>query len=254
MSLIQDALKRQQQESNDGRAPQRVAPLSSVPETMAVPPRQEPEPDASSQELEGQASDPVMTMEQGQAGKSWKKIAGIIVIIVLLVWGGGMLATMFFKNSGNIPLLGRFLPAMIQGRTASSQPPVKPQAAATNEQKAVVPAKVASSWISLKAATAPAFADEEEEKAEAAASGTNELEEPQPEVAPLPPPAIWPKLKLSAVFSNVGSGRAGARINNRLILLGDQVEGAVLMEIKSDGVLLKCGTETRFLKMGATLH
>lgn len=89
---------------------------------------------------------------------------------------------------------------------------------------------------------------------EAAASEANESEAPEPVAAPFPAPVVWPKLKLSAIFSNIGSGQAGARLNNRLILAGDQIEGVVLVEIRRDGVMLKSGAETRFLKMGATLR
>ena len=67
-------------------------------------------------------------------------------------------------------------------------------------------------------------------------------------------PVVWPRLKLSAVFSNMGSGQSGARLNNRLILLGDQIEGVTLVEIRRESVVLKCGKETRSLKMGMTLN
>jgi len=67
-------------------------------------------------------------------------------------------------------------------------------------------------------------------------------------------PVVWPRLKLSAIFSNMGSGQSGARLNNRLIILGDQIDGVTLIEIRRDSVVLKCGKETRSLKMGATLN
>ena len=102
------------------------------------------------------------------------------------------------------------------------------------------------------AAAAPALGDEQEDGEDVAVPSVNKQELPVTE--PIPVPVVWPRLKLSAVFSNVGSGQSGARLNNRLIFLGDQIEGVTLVEIHQDSVVLKCGAEVRFLKMGMTLN
>ena len=91
-----------------------------------------------------------------------------------------------------------------------------------------------------------------EQELPAAAPNVNEQE--LPAAAPIPVPVIWPRLKLSAVFSNAGSGQAGARLNNRLILQGGQIEGVTLIKIRRNSVVLKCGAEVRILKMGRTLN
>jgi len=252
MSLIQDALKRQQEESENSRVPLKAAPARppaaqflragnagavaptlrevgagraapSVPDAMPIPPCPEP------------ANRP-LPEKPVQPGKSWKQIAGIIIFCILIVWGGAIL--------------------VLKQSPAIKAPP--PPAAATPEP-VVTPALARSStptpmpWISPAAAAAPAFADEGEDVEEdAALPSVNKQELPVTVSSPMP--MVWPRLKLSAVFSNVGSGQAGARLNNRLILLGDQIEGVTLVEIRRDSVLLKYGKETRSLKMGMTLN
>lgn len=204
-------------------------------------------------------------------GKSWKLIAGIIVLCVLIVWGGGLLALLIVKQSAERALLGAFMPDLIRKHTAlgkssaapatlsrsaggqvqASSPAERPPAAAIS--KPAIPAPASEPWLSPAAAAAPAFADEGEDMEEdAALSGANKRE--LSAAVPSPMPVVWPRLKLSAVFSNLGSGRAGARLNNRLVLLGDRIDGVILVEIRQDSVVLKCGKETRSLKMGATLN
>lgn len=74
-----------------------------------------------------------------------------------------------------------------------------------------------------------------------------------PPPAPVPKPRAWPKLTLSAVFAHAGSGRGVARLNNRMVRVGEQIEGVTLVEVLGDAVRLQFGTETRLLKIGTTL-
>lgn len=259
MSLIQDALKRQQEESESSRVPLKAAAAPSVPDTMPLPPRPEP---ANPPLPETSLANP---MKSEQSGKSWKRIAGIIIFCILIVWGGGLLVTFVMKQSVQ-RTLDTLIPGLTTGRIVLSnkpaaQAPLSPAhpSAAAMPKPVVTPTPVRSSaptpipWISPAAATATAFADEGEDVAEnVALPSVNKQKLPVP--VPSPVPVVWPRLKLSAIFSNVASGRAGARLNNRLILLGDQIEGVTLVEIRRDSVVLKCGAEIRFLKMGMTLN
>ncbi|MBU0713920.1 MAG: hypothetical protein KJ964_01020 [Verrucomicrobia bacterium] len=306
MSLIQDALKRQQEESESTRVPLKAAPACppaapSVPEAMPVPPsppaiRQPTDSIACPQSLPARNAahnaaggrDSVAGGQAGpekpvQSGKSWKLIAGIIIFCVLIAWSGGLLVVLILQQSPERTLLGPFMSDLIHGRATLDKSSVKvsPSAAqppATAMSKPVVTSAAASRpWISPAAAAAPAFADEGEDIEEnAALPGVKErggsVAVPGPATWPrrklsaifsnvsadqegaLLKPVVWPRLKLSAIFSNVGSGRAGARLNNRLILLGDQIDGVTLIEIRRDSVVLKCGKETRSLKMGMTLN
>jgi|GEM_PF-6051195 len=329
MSLIQDALKRQQEESEGNRVPLKVAPVRppaapeaqvqqagnvdaaaptfrevgasrpapSVPDTMPAPPpppatlgvvlRAGPEPAdrplPASQPSPADRSLPANRplpqaapdnqMQPKQSGKSWKQIAGIIFLCILIAWGGGLLVTLVLKQSPERTGLGKFIPDLTRLRVTLGKPSVKAPLsppnppAATMPQPVVTPAPARSSaptplpWISPAAAAAPAFGDEQENEEEVDLPSIIKPE--LPVVAPSPilvaapkphVPVVWPRLKLSAVFSNVGSGQAGARLNNRLILLGDRIEGVTLIEIRQDSVVLKCGTEVRLLKMGMTLY
>jgi hypothetical protein len=293
MSLIQDALKRQQEETESSRVPLKAAPARppaapSVPETMPVV--QTPGPKASPSMLprlelkvsppmplapEPQAPPPT-SGQPGKPGKSRLLIAGIIVFCLLIALGGGLLVIPLAKQPlGHLNLLLSRAP-MVQRPVQASLPPALPPVAATLKP-AAAPANAPAPWISPAAATAPAFADEGEDVAEdVALPGVKEQIKPGavPVTATWPrrklstilgnagadqegarlKPVVWPRLKLSAVFSNLGSGQSGARLNNRLILLGDQIDGVTLVEIRRDSVVLKCGQETRSLKMGMTLN
>ena len=256
MSLIQDALKRQQEESESSRVPLKAAAPPSVPDAMPVLPSPEP----ANRPLPVPPVDPEKPV---QPGKSWKRIACIIIFCVLIAWSGGLVVVLILKQSAERTLLGAFMPDPTHGRVilgkASVQippPAAQPPATAMSKPEVTpVPARasVSKPWISPAAAAAPAFVDEGEDVEEDVALPSVNKQE-LPVIVPSPVPVVWPQLKLSAIFSNVGSGQAGARLNNRLIGLGDQIEGVTLVEIHQDSVVLKCGAEVRFLKMGMTLN
>ena len=222
-----------------------------------------------------------------QPGKSWKLIAGIIIFCVLIVWSGGLLVVLILKQSAERTWLGPLMPDLTKahaslGNSSVQAPPPAAQPPATAMSQPVVtpsPARVSSSRLLLSpaAAAAPAFADEGEDVAEDVALPSVKEQAgsvavpgpaswPQRKIAAIfsnvgadqegarLKPVVWPRLKLSAIFSNVGSGQSGARLNNRLILLGDQIDGVTLVEIRRDSVVLKCGKQTRSLKMGMTLN
>ncbi len=118
MSLIQDALKRQQEESESSRVPLKAAPVRNagavattgraaafVPDAMPVPPsppaiRQPTDSIACPQSLrDSVAGGRAGPEEPVQPGKSWKRIAGIIIFCILIVWGGGLLVVLILKQS-----------------------------------------------------------------------------------------------------------------------------------------------------------
>ncbi|MDP2991332.1 MAG: hypothetical protein Q8O57_12305, partial [Kiritimatiellota bacterium] len=279
----QDALKRQQEESGSSRVPLKAAVAPSVPDAMPVPSSPEPANRPLPVAPPAMTGSPVGPEKPVQPGKSWKLIAGIIIFCILIVWGGGLLVVLILKQSAERTLLGQFMPDLIKarvtlGKSAIQAPFPAAQPSATAMSKPVVtPSPVHAYAISPAAAAAPAFADEGEDIEEDGALPSVK-EQVKPVAAPGPAtwprrkisaifsnvgadqegarikPVVWPRLKLSAVFSNMGSGQSGARLNNRLILLGDQIDGVTLVEIRRDSVVLKCGKETRSLKMGMTLN
>jgi len=271
-------LKRQQEESESSRVPLKTVATPSVPDAMPVLPSPEsanrplpppsvpdampvlPSPELANRPLPVPPVDPEKPV---QPGKSWKRIACIIIFCVLIAWSGGFVVVLILKQSAERTLLGAFMPdpthgRVILGKASVQTPPPAAQPPATAMSKPEVtpaPARVSVSkpWISPAAAAAPAFVDEGEDVEEDVALPSVNKQE-LPVIVPSPVPVVWPQLKLSAIFSNVGSGQAGARLNNRLIFLGDQIEGVTLVEIHQDSVVLKCGAEVRFLKMGMTLN
>ena len=69
--------------------------------------------------------------------------------------------------------------------------------------------------------------------------------------APARPPVNWPRLSLEGV---VGQGRMGAaKINGKIIGVGESIEGAVLVSLDKKGVTLECRGERQFLKLGTTI-
>ncbi len=77
---------------------------------------------------------------------------------------------------------------------------------------------------------------------------------PKSNVEEEPPSMDWPILKLTAVLSGLGSNQDVARINNTMVPLGSEIEGVTLMKVNDEGVVLKYGHETQFLRMGASTY
>jgi hypothetical protein len=255
MSLIQDALKRQQEESGGSRVPLKAAAALSMPDAMPVP----SSPGQANRSLS--AVPPVDPGKPVQPGKPWKLIAGIIVICILIVWGGGLLVVPILKPSADHTVPGPSMPDMTHGRKTLGKasvkaPPPAVQPSATAISKPVVITSLAREsasrpLFSPAAVAAPAFADEGEDTEQNVALPSAKE---QAVAVAVPEQAAWPRLRLSAIFSNVAASQSGARLNNRLILLGDQIEGVTLVEIRRDSAVLQRGTEIRVLKMGMTLN
>ena len=60
----------------------------------------------------------------------------------------------------------------------------------------------------------------------------------------------WPRLKLSGILSSIGSKEGAALINGKMVYPGSIIEQVTVVQVKADGVHLKFGQETRFLKVG----
>lgn len=64
----------------------------------------------------------------------------------------------------------------------------------------------------------------------------------------------WPRLKLSGIMRGYGPKQGSARINGKMVYIDGQIQGVTLVEVKADGITLKFGKETRMLKVGSTLY
>jgi hypothetical protein len=76
---------------------------------------------------------------------------------------------------------------------------------------------------------------------------------PPPKPEPPPEPVVWPVLKLNAVVRNPRTGQSAAMLNHKLVDVGGEIEGVTLLEVMPDAVRLRCGHETRLLRMGQSL-
>lgn len=272
MSLIQDALKRQQEENNDGAVGSSPAPLAmpvaSAPESE---PPAESAPAVSRPALQARApqsapeaggqSGPRFTPPQPLARESgtapWKKIGGIFIFCCLLAWMIVLAISFAQKFSGAEPL---FAPGKIIARVKEQIPvpeklPGLAADAGVPPQPAVVPPPVVET--PLPPAMPPSVNNAQHDVPPLPpADAAPEPVEPAPVLAGAAQPSMpvtWPRLKLSAVFRNVQSGQGGARLNDRMVPVGGEIDGVILKEVRADGVVLQCGAETRFLKVGTAL-
>lgn len=263
MSLIEDALRKHQQEAEKVPAPAEAQPPAeppSPPEPPPLPPSSEP------------PAEPAVP-----ASRNWPLLAGIVALVVLLIAAAGALGFLAYQQwvrakAAVAPAAGpapspRPLPAAttlvtqvsgaaspssvlasvsVTGATAtavvSSLPAITAavdRAAVTSDNRAV------ASDVSVKPATTGAKAEAVQTARVMAVS------------APAPkPPVIWPKLKLSGFLNVRGSGasRGTAIINGQMVSEGETIEDVKLISMSQGEVLLELQGERRTLKVGESLR
>lgn len=69
---------------------------------------------------------------------------------------------------------------------------------------------------------------------------------------PAPKPVVWPTLQVSAIMAAQGTGRGAARINGRIVESGEQIEGVTVTSVRRDAVDLEFQGERRVLKQNAS--
>lgn len=307
MSLIQEALRRQQEESGEVQpeetTPQPAEQPSGVPSasgTAAVPPPlpvtpMEVHAPETQQAPSGEAPapPPVEAVPPAESdSRPWRTLLGILVITVVLITGG-IWALVF---------------AFHQLKRARQSSEGKPTETVVVEPKSTVPAKQklevkkplepestvkplgpAAKSVDMPAPSSalteaggseglpPSHGPERSglegklakpESAEEAAAkrggeqvvpvpATPVVTEPklvthpstsEPEPAKEKPSVAWPSVSLSGL---VGKGSNGSAIlNNRIIGVGETIEGVKVVSIGRQGVILEYEGETQFLKVG----
>lgn len=300
MSLIQDALRRQQEESGDSRAegaePKPGLQNSLAPgETSGDVPGAEQTP--SEPATTGETEESAVKKQETIPGKPakprvWMMVLGIVLFVVLVIGAVGFLISLSVslvakKNrekaaasisesaqSAGVP------PAPVEPDVVSSRPavvpvpesplvsppvaeaapsapvtPVQPpenrlNAAEREPQPTKPPADKPVMSVKPVAGESPKVSKPEPKRVSSAAPKPV----PEPAVTKDLPPMEWPRLRLTAVLSGVGQGQDAARINDTMVSVGGEIEGVTLQEVQPEGVLLKYGHETRFLRMGASLY
>ena len=251
MSLIQDALKRQQAEGGQTPAAPKPpipglamkakppppaagpAPDAAAPSQPAVPPplpqqTQPPAPPETTQEAPPPEAEPEVSPAER---KALSTLAIVILVIDVLLMSGISLVYFAFtkmKRTATEKSLALLTPALTQMVSVATQAvpaatAAKPPAA-TTQQVAIV-----------------------------AATNVPAVSNASPTIAPPPsskPVIEWPSLKLTAI---AGKGLKGAaRINGQVIMVGETVEGVTLVEINEQNVVLRFKGETDTLRIGAT--
>ena len=277
MSLLQEALKRKEQDQPPGNPETATAPDApanapaenknglSVPQGMAPAEPQDSPPQ----------SIPVLN-QQAEETQSFRRktsvlwvIVAVIAIFVSVTVAAGF-AYFFYRflpaSKAKVTRIVRPIapPAVPHPATApavSVQPPQEPpaakageagtQSAAADMKKAPAPADTIaqtgapSGQISVRQQTA-AGAGQKPVPAKPSALKTG---------GPVAPPAVkWPLLKLSGILCGSGKNENSALINGKLISTGQAMENVTLVEIQSDGVILEYGGEKRFLRVGAVSY
>jgi hypothetical protein len=254
MSLIQEALKRQQEEQ-DGRFPRADDPIptGAVPPkpgkpAAATPPAPPPPPGASAPPEPAKtgagnaaaldADAPLPDLEsrpRPEKARAWKTLA--LIMLVLLLLGGGAVWMIAYAVRG------------LTGQAPAHAAPAN----------AALPAATAPANATLPTETDAAAPDPEPAAAETPVRATAP---PAPAPAPAPPtpapsavpdvadrtPVNWPTLHLTGL---IGRGKAGsAVINGGVVGIGDTVEGARVLGIRRDGVEMEYKGDRQVLKVG----
>lgn len=238
MSLIQEALKRQQQEFGGGDAQETPSQAGSEPPvTETMPVMAQPSSSTPAVSLPPPASPALPSASlppppPRRSSHSLPKIGGIVAAaLVLLLVGGLISAKWIFKWT------------QAKNSVVAAVQPAVP-APATAEAVVIPEAPVVAG--ALPAGQAEVTQD--------ASPPDQAAEEKPPPAKERPAPVQWPAVKLSGVCASPNPGEGSARINNQIVFVGGEISGVTLVEIRGDGVMLKYKTETKFLKMGGMLY
>jgi hypothetical protein len=275
MSLIQDALRRQMEEQEKKTAtpstqPEHPSSSESIVSTaMKIKPISDDthQPEHSSSSEDQQQSSQMKVLETAEkkasAQKSKRRKILMAASIIVILLGGGFyyvwLPTLFeepkpkqkqlpsAKVDAQSAPVARAAPAAI----AQPQPSKNDTTAEPTQKKIAIPKE-------KKAPEVEAVASQKIEKpSEKQVEPTSKQPPSVQTPAPPPPPAaplVWPDLKLTGILKGIATRQGAARINGKMIFIGDDIEGVTLIEIKDNGVILRYGNETKFLKVGGILY
>ena len=243
MSLIQEALARQQKEQ-ENQTPEDEQPPSVQPPASSSPPPPPPPPSTETTQAPG-ADEPadlkhVALAPQKKERGAWRTLAGALLVLVLLVGGGIWIGQL----------------ALVKWRTGEAAPkpaPVQPAPAA------VEPEPPAPTTVDM-----PVVESDEPDTAEPPPVTTPAEPPPEPEPPPVPEPAPaqvvpepppepvdWPHLKMTSCGRGVN---AFVMINGQALSTGDAIEGVKVIKIHDRGADLEYKGAHRFLKVGGSIQ
>ena len=255
MSLIQEALKRQQEDS-DRKGSMTPAtsvappPIGSEHASDRVSVRRSPgvSQPAEPPPLEESKLPPPLAVSPPPRKRNWGALLGIAALLLFLLGGGIWLALSFMHPNKEPPAppppVPRPSPEITHpGGTAAVLAVVaKLNAAPTTTVSATVSAALPTATVTVAAMTPTP---------PPAAIKTDVTACPPPVPIVVPPqnlPAVWPSLALSGVM---GRGVQGsARINKTIVAVNDSIQGVKVLSVGNQGVELEYKGEKRLLKVG----
>ncbi len=255
MSLLQEALKRKEEDNSQSR------PEAGSAETMSPPVAGQ---QADALQNSGAAPDappqsmPVAEQTPAAPGHGMRKSPTLwIIVAVIAVSAMAITAGIAFRFSRVSP--------SAKAKAAQQAGPAKAAAVAApgTNLPAGQPLPVTAPGTKPESAgAAPAPAQNAETNAvrpQPAATAESKPATAKPAFSRSKAPAAsqaarWPTLKLTGILRGTGKTESSAFINGKLVSAGQTIAEVTVVEIQADGIILKYGNESRFLRVGATSY
>ncbi len=261
MSLIEEALRKQRQETEKSDTP---------PARVDEPADPSPLPEQNDE-----------TSESVPQRWTWPLLAGIAGVSLILVVG--IFCLLFFgmkiwntkpADKGTRPMATALVapPAVTNvQRELVLTPPLKPEPVVTNTpaqlptntppvtapaaegaplslpSTAITSAPAAAALPVAAPAVTPVGVETKIVRIGPGASGTTMTSSPDTVRA-----VIWPRLAVSGIIGTSRGARGAAIINGQMLSIGSTIEGVKIITIDKQGVQLRLGDETRTLTVGGT--
>jgi len=252
MSLIQEALKRQEEEAQQG------------PATIPAPPPPPPDVDEDKEDLVKE--EPAQPKKRAKS-KPWAVLLGALAVILLLVGGAAWMLLTAVKTMRN-DVTETVVSTLKEAQTPTV---VEPDVPADRGEEAIAAAEPATTE-GVEPAEQPVPVTEREPASEepptevASAPAPTEIAPPRPTPPqPVPAPEVagaepeaempasesqWPILNLKGI---VGKGQRGAAvINGKVVAVGELIEGVKVVSVNSRGAQLEYEGNSRHLRVGST--
>jgi hypothetical protein len=274
MSLIQEALKRQMEGSDDDTnsteqpAPPQISPPESAPTpeateeqpatNEAIPPAPTPipspasesaKPEETEEEEEKRETDETTVEPEEEPGvaptRTWPVIVGICLILLLIVVGGtwGLMYTFQKFKQKEAPATEEHVEAIDQEVDVTEDLPPEDEPEHDTEQEP--PLAVDTEPIEDDVSAEP---KKPVAQAKPVSPPVTKPKKPKTRPKPKPPPVEWPFIAVTGVFHTDRGG--SAILNGEIINIGDRIEGVKLIAIEKQKVILEYKGEKQSLSSG----
>ena len=256
MSLIQEALKRQQEDADKNSVGAQPASTKILPEDIAQSSAPPPLPKAAAPQ------------ETGDGKRAWPALLGVLLLLAMLVGAAVWMLTLVYKQ---FAATGTEEPVEITTTEAPDTPAAAldttPDPEAPPEQPAPTPppdkAPPEPPPLEVLPPSEPATepdATSGEDTASTPPETAPDEQEPDT-VQPIKPPPVepppedlpeipWPTL---SVEGTVGTGKNGAAmLNGQIIRVGERIQGVTVQAVGKEGVVLEYKGRTRTVRAGGS--